>query len=234
MNRPPDPIIERRGKIFVLRDDLLPGGTKSILVPVLLDRARHSEFVYASPAFGGFQVALSAFAGSRATIFTAKRKELHRMTRKCKEYGAKIVEIPHGYLTNVQAKARAYCQETGAQLLVFGAKGETSRALLAERMRRASEILGGEPPQIGCAVGSGTLVESILQGTDRARVHGVIVGAEYENDHPRLKLEKYPLPFSETSRYLSGFPSNPNYDLKALELFLKSDPPEGSLFWNVL
>lgn len=51
--------IEQHFGVNVLRDDLLPGGTKSILMPSIIGDSL--EYVYASPVYGGFQIALSEY-----------------------------------------------------------------------------------------------------------------------------------------------------------------------------
>lgn len=51
------PVIERFGKILVVRDDLVPGGTKARVLPDLLRGGQ--EYVYASPAYGYAQIALA-------------------------------------------------------------------------------------------------------------------------------------------------------------------------------
>jgi len=117
----PTPVLESYGLLTVVRDDLLPGGTKRRGLPALLEFGR--EYVYAGPVFGYAQLALayaSKDAGSIATIFVAKRKIMHPRTLEAKSAGAKIVQVPHGYLSNVQSKARGYCESTGAVQLPFG------------------------------------------------------------------------------------------------------------------
>lgn len=228
-------VLEEHNGVTVLRDDVLAGGTKSILMPYLVkDKA---EYVYASPVYGGFQIALSAYCksvGKQATIFCAKRKEMHPNTQKCIEYGAKIIEVPYGYLSVVEKRARDYCEMGGAEKLVFGAKDDFCINLIADRMRQIIKQLGREPKEIFCAVGSGTLVEGILRGTETAKVIGVQVGAEYTNENPRLRLLKYHKDFNSASQQKSDFPSMPNYDLKAWEYCLIYKKSDDVLFWNVL
>ena len=68
------PIVREHGGVWVVRDDLFPGGTKARFMPVLFEGAE--EAVYASPAEGGAQTALATVAkdlGKRATIFVAAR-----------------------------------------------------------------------------------------------------------------------------------------------------------------
>lgn len=224
--------IETHNGIKVLRDDLLAGGTKSILMPSLIEQGK--EYVYASPVFGGFQIALSAYCGNRATIVCAKRKELHPNTVKCKEYGANIIEVPFGYLSVVEKYAREYAEKTEANKLVFGANTIENKILIGNRMRQVINELGKEPDEIWCAIGSGTLVDSILLATETAKIYGVQVGAEYTGKHERLTVLIYPKAFDKLSKFNAGFPSMPNYDLKAFELCVKHKQSNDVLFWNVL
>lgn len=227
--------LEKHNGITVLRDDLLTGGTKSILMPSIIGDSE--EYVYASPVYGGFQIALAAYCqkvGKKSTIFCAKRKNQHENTLQCIGYGAKIVEIPYGYLSVVEKRARDYCEETGAEKLVFGGSSMENKILIGDRMREIISELGREPKEIWCAVGSGTLVDSILMATSTAKVFGVEVGVEYKETHPRLTIMKYDKPFDKPSKHKAPFPSVPNYDLKAFEYCEKYKESDDVLFWNVL
>ena len=228
-------VIENHKGVNVVRDDLLTGGTKSVLMPSII--GSDSEYVYASPVYGGFQIALSAYCqsvGKKATIFCAKRNVKHANTRTCERYGAKVVEVPCGYLAVVEKHAKDYCARTGAKKLVFGAKSIENKTIIANRVREAIEQVGAEPYEIWCAIGSGTLVESILMATKTARVYGVQVGAEYTGKHPRLTVLKYPRPFEYESKFVAGFQSMANYDRKAFELCVKNKMSRNAMFWNVL
>lgn len=230
--------IEEHFGVMVLRDDILPGGTKSVLMPSIIGEG--SEYVYATPVYGGFQIALSAYCksvGKQATIFCAKRGKMHPNTKKCLEYGAKVIEVEHGYLNVVESHAKKYCQDTGAIKLDFGAKSDANIAILADRVKSVIEKIGHEPKEIWCAIGSGALVEAILKGTTTAMVYGVIVGKEYEGKHERLITMKYHKPFDKECTMVAGFDSMPNYDLKAFEYCVKHSTTTDvtdKLFWNVL
>jgi hypothetical protein len=238
--------VENHHGIHVLRDDLLEGGTKSILMPYY-DRPEINEFVYASPVYGCFQIALSVYAKSvnkKATIFCAKRKKLHPNTILCKEYGAKIIEIPFGYLSNIEKKARDYClNKKKIEKITFGGLNQRNIALIGKRMINILKHIKRLPNQIWCAVGSGTLLSGILSSVPNSvKVYGVIVGAEIDmnilNKYHNLTLLKYPKPFEKESKIKINFPSSPNYDRKAFELCLieneNSSIDEYILFWNVM
>jgi len=227
--------IEKYNNINVLRDDLLPGGTKSIFMEHILDSTQ-SEYVYASPVYGAAQLALSSYcqkAGKKATIFCAQRKQLHPNTQRCIELGANIQQVPYGYLNVVQSRAKKYSEENNCQLLAFGLDTELSRSLIAQRTQQVIEHLGYEPEEIWCALGSGVLTEGILAGTTHSKIKAVQVGKEYTNKHSRLEVIAYPKSFEKISTYPADFPSTANYDLKAWEICNQQVNSDKVLFWNV-
>ncbi len=229
--------IENHNGINVLRDDLLPGGTKSIFLHKILDTTK-DYFVYASPVYGGMQIALAHYCssiGKKAVIFCARRKSPHPNTLRAKAAGAIIYQVPYGYLTNCQAKATRFAEANNGQVVTFGANYPVAIDAIADRMRKVTSVLGKEPTKIYCAVGSGTLIKGILQGTDTAKVHGVLVGADFSLDGTnRATFIRYPKPFDYESKISSPFPSCKNYDLKAWEYCLKEKEKQNILFWNVL
>lgn len=158
------PIIENHYGIQVVRDDLLVGGTKSILMNQI-DKPHITEFVYASPVYGGFQIALSAYCksvGKKATIFCAKRINKHPNTEKCIDYGANIIEVPFGYLTVVEKTAREYClNKTHIEKIIFGANSDENKKIISNRVKQVLEKI--TPDEIWCAIGSGTLISNIFQ-----------------------------------------------------------------------
>jgi hypothetical protein len=243
--------------IYILRDDLLPGGTKSILIgSMVLD---YHEFVYASPCYGGFQIALSIYCknnNKKATIFCAKRKVRHPNTELCIQNGANVVEVPYGYLSVVEKHAREYMRtkEPGfVQKIAFGANSRENINIIASRAKRVIETFhttyGKPPDEIWCAVGSGTLISGIIQAYNEMqgkelderplKIYGVQVGKEFKDtSYPNVTIIAYPKPFEYASKLKVNFPSMPNYDLKAFELCLEynknSHDNKKVLFWNVL
>lgn len=233
--------IEKHYGINILRDDLLEGGTKSILLEgIQIQYPNITEYVYASPVYGGFQIALSAYCknnGLKATIFCARRTQKHSNTLKCIEYGANIMEVYPGYLSVVEKRARDYCEKKShIHKFVFGANTPENINIIANRAKKVLQQFKCEPDEIWVAVGSGTLVKGILQAVKHAKVYGVLVGVDFEYSHPNLILIKYPKPFETESRLKVDFPSMANYDRKALELCLAHErkPNSDVLFWNVL
>ena len=142
----PAPVVERHAGVLVVRDDLLPGGTKMRAILPLMQSQAAAEFVYASPAQGYAQVALAHCArllGRRATVFTAARKVPHPLTVAAADAGAAVLPVPCGYLSVVQARARTYAAERGAFLVPFGAEDAASLHAIA----KAAAGTGLQPPR---------------------------------------------------------------------------------------
>jgi len=167
------PVVKEHEGVTVVRDDMFPGGTKARFLPVLFNSA--DEVVYASPAEGGAQTALAhtaAALGKRATIFVAKRAKPHPRALEAKRVGAKVMQVSPGYLTVVQARAREYCNRTGAMLAPFG----VNLPAAIDRIAEAALMTGLEPDEVWCASGSGVLARGLARAWPNARRHVVEVG----------------------------------------------------------
>lgn len=221
------PVIEDVGGLLVVRDDLVAGGTKRRVIPRLLGGA--SEYVYASPAYGYAQIALAhacAEAGKRSTIFVAKRKAPHPRTIEANRAGARVVQVPAGYLSVIRARARGYCEATGAELLPFGF--DTPGFL--EGLAEVARALPVTPSEVWCAAGSGTLCRALRLAWPSASFHAVRVGTAV--DLPGVTVHHAPEAFERDAKAPPPFPSCSNYDAKAWQ-FLREKASPGALFWNV-
>ena len=227
---PPIRITEHDG-IRVVRDDDVFGGTKRRALARLLRATEGVEYVYASPAYGFAQVALAAAAadtGNRATIFVAARKQLHPRTQAAQLAGATIIEVEHGYLSHVQAKAKAHCDETGAQYVTFGLDDPAYLDAIAAIARDDTGI--DEPAEVWTVAGSGMLTRALQQAWPNATFHAVQIGQE--PDVGRATLHKAPEKFEQPARQPPPFESCDNYDAKAWRHIQRHASP-GALFWNV-
>ena len=221
------PKVELIDGVQVVRDDLIPGGTKQRVIPGLLSGA--DEFVYASPAYGYAQVALAYSCqsiGKQATIFTAKRNKLHPLTLKAKQAGAKVVFVKPGYLSNVQAKARAYCEFIGACYLPFGLDDERFVQAIADVARQVKQ----NPSEVWTVSGSGVLTRALQIRWPNAKFFAVQIGKDPKVG--RAVLYKAPEKFEEDAKVRPPFPSCLNYDAKAWR-FIKQYAGKNALFWNV-
>jgi hypothetical protein len=225
------PVVTVHSGIHVVRDDLFPGGTKARFLPVLFNDA--DEVVYATPAEGGAQTALAHTAaelGKRATLFVAKRKQPHDRALEAKRVGAKVMQVPHGYLNVVQARAREYCKRTGAKLAPFGVNMPEA----IEAIATAARATGLEPDEVWCASGSGVLARSLAKAWPNARRHVVEVGRTLSaSEVAGATIHKAGLPFSKALKEKPPFPSCPHYDAKAWRICKARHGAGLVLFWNV-
>jgi threonine dehydratase len=225
------PILETHRGITVVRDDLFPGGTKARFIGSVFDGA--TEAVYASPPEGGAQTALATVAkalGKRATIFVAQRAKPHPRTLEAARLGAKVVPVAPGYLTVVQARAKAYCRDTGAFLIPFGADFPGA----AEAIASAALMTGVAPDEVWCAAGSGVLARGLALAWPKARRHVIQIGRELSpKDVAGATIHVHPRKFSEKAMIVAPFPADAHYDAKAWEFCLAKRRGGNVLFWNV-
>lgn len=225
----PAPTLREHGGFIVVRDDLLPGGTKRRVLARLFAQERPLEACYASPAYGYAQIALAYAArdlGIQATVFVAKRSALHPRTAEAKAAGARIVQVPHGYLSNVQAKARGYCEATGASLIPWGLDTPEHREALSA-IARALPIA---PREVWCVAGSGMLTRSLQAAWPAAKHFAVRIGANPAIG--RAVVIAAPERYEAPAAAPPPFPSCSNYDAKAWR-FMRERASAGALFWNV-
>ena len=228
----PEPVVETHLGLRVVRDDLLPGGTKARFLPALFEDV--DELVYATPAEGGMQLALAYTArrlGKRATIFVARRRQYHARTEEAIAVGASVFGVEPGYLVVVQARALAYASVTeGARYLDFGGASPVAEAELARVASRVAARVG-PVPEVWVASGSGVLTRSLQRAFPDADHIAVQVGREIEEPGRALVVSSG-YRFEQVARDTPPFPSCPHYDAKAWEHAVGAAAP-GSLFWNV-
>lgn len=222
------PIITTHDGFNIVRDDLLPGGTKRRAIHALFGHA--TEYVYASPVYGYAQLALAHAAadhGKKATIFCAERKVLHPMTLATREAGATIVQVPYGYLNVVTARAREHCERRGAVLLPFG----LDHPAFIEALAGVARALPLVPTEVWTVVGSGVLTRALQAAWPKAAFHGVQVGTAH-GQVGRAQMYVAPERYEQDARVLPPYPSCVNYDAKVWS-FVKRLATPGALIWNV-
>jgi hypothetical protein len=225
----PAPVIAEHNGILVVRDDLLEGGSKVRVAWRLLGGS--DEWVFAGPSQGYAQLALAIaceLVGKRATFFTAARKEPAPLTKQAMAHGLQVVFVPVGRINVVQARARAYCELTGARFIELGLKLPGMEDALYEEAAK----LDVRPAEVWVTAGSGTLCRALARAWPDAAMNAVQVGMA-PHLPPGAKLWKAPEPFDKPATgELPPFPSAINYDAKAWRFVAEHASP-GALFWNV-
>lgn len=232
----PKPIIMEHDGFLVVRDDLLDGGTKRRGFNVYVESFPDvKEWVYASPRQGYAQLSL-AYAckdlGKKATVTIPKGNHTW-LTDESLRIGANIIEVPMGYLTNIQAKAKRYVEEhEGSSLIPFGG----DHPIIIEAIKNVALTLDIKPPkEIWTVMSSGVLSRSLQLAFPNAKVYGVQIGHNTtEREMGRAETMRSTYGFhQECKEYeLPPFPSSLNYDSKAWK-FMKENASKGALFWNV-
>lgn len=228
------------GNIRVVRDDIVPGGTKARFVHLLFNRYDH--LIYATPSEGGAQTALSLVAnllGKKVTLYTAKRETTHPRVLVSKQLGAKVVEVEKGaFLPNLQilaereaASCRLFWRER-AHHLAFGLASVEVVNFIADTARRITPA----PTELWFAAGSGTLAKGLAKAWPEVPRFAVQVGHRLNiYDVGGATVIRPKLKFTECEERPVPFNSDPNYDAKAWHCMLEHtvDKKRPVTFWNV-
>jgi hypothetical protein len=223
--------------ITVVRDDLLSeGGSKLRFLPFLVKDAK--EIVFGGPFCGGAPLALAVLgqtSGQRITLFYAARAQLHWRQRRARDRGAQLRFVRPGYMSNVQAKARAYAAQAGALFLPLGFDVPAAEAPFVAAMIDVRKRVG-DPDEIWCCAGSGMLARCLARAFPSSTVRAVTVGlASRHEAQPfpaNVQLVATPYDFDEQTRTSAPFPSCGHYDRKAWEA-CRTHGRGNVLFWNV-
>jgi threonine dehydratase len=225
----PAPVIEQHGRLRVVRDDLLPGGSKMRYMLPLLAARPERQIVYATPAQGYAQMALAhvcAMLGKQAVVFVAKRAQPHRRTLAARAAGAIVYQVPHGYMTVVSSRAQLYARDHGAYLVPFGV--DVPEAL--EHFAAAAGQIADPPAEVWACSGSGALIRGLQRAWPAASFHAVRVGAVPKVGAARLWTA--PERYEQPARMPPPWPSCDNYDAKVWQ-FASRHAADGALIWNV-
>ncbi len=227
------PIIKEHEGIQVVRDDLIEGGTKRRAFYTYVKSTEHEEFVYASPRQGYAQLSLAYVCkdlGRKCTV-TVPQGKRYWLTDKAEELGCNIIEVPMGFLTNIQAKAKNYCLKHEAHLIPFGG----DHPIIIEAMRQTALSLDVNPTEVWTVMSSGVLSRGLQAAWPDAKVYGVKIG---HNTTPREQgraetfKSKYKFQQECKEPERPPFQSSLTYDSKAWT-FIKEHASDGALFWNV-
>lgn len=231
----PKPIVSEHEGIKVVRDDFLDGGTKRRAFSFYIQSVDADEFVYASPRFGYAQLSLAYICkdlGKKATVFVPKG-ERYWLTNEAEKLGAKIIEVPLGYLRVINKAARDYVVSTSrAHLIPFGG----DHPLIIQGIQKTALSLDIEPPkEVWTVMSSGVLSRGLQLAWPDAKVYGVKIGhGTTHKERGRAitfdSIYKFEQECKEPER--PPFPSSLNYDAKCWS-FIKEHASNGALFWNV-
>jgi hypothetical protein len=235
--------------IRVVRDDLLPGGTKQRSMVPTLAKLSESEVVLPAANQGFAQVAVAVAAnmtGKVGTVFIADRAKETPATQLARKLGGNLKPVRPGYMTVIKKRSHDYVdqrnhEEPGStRLFALGGDDPVFESTLLSELRKAVPAGFRIPKRVWVAVGSGVLLRVIGQLWPKAELLGVVVGMKQTADqilgaerakNCQLFVEEK-LAFEKPTRDLPPWPTVANYDGK-LWKFIKEFGQEGDLVWNV-
>jgi hypothetical protein len=251
-----------RINLYVVRDDLLPGGTKTRGLIEYLLRSNFDSFIYAGPETGYGQVALAISVlkansilqamnkpvTKRAIVFVSQyQRQLSIATNKARESHAELFAYDKLPLKVLEANAQKYLHEEYKKgknicILPFGLSDPDLMSILVLNMRHA--VGNVSPARCWVVVGSGMIVTALSQVWPKTHFCLVRVGKRIDVDLLK-KLEgrvtAYPLNQDELPQWfedevpnelLPPYPSVKTYDAKIWQ-YLANYGQEGDYIWNV-
>jgi len=240
--------------IHVVRDDLLPAGTKQrAILPLLRDFQRQGarHMIYASPFAGFAQVALAygcQSVGLQCTLFCERDPHQpgaapHAFTKLAQRWGAKIALT--GNLAEAEDLAEELAQSSGGMKIPLGFHCREFQQHFQESVAHAlGEIrrkIGVLPKRTWLPVGSGTLANAFHKvAPETMELCCVDVHVLNPKDLrlqalrllPRVTYFSAEEDFQEMAAHRPPLPSNIHYDAK-LWSFVKNHARDGDLWWNV-
>lgn len=250
-----DVLKTKHSSLTVVRDDLLPGGTKQRACAPFLEEMRakgHTEFIYASPFSGFAQIALAFVCqelGLKCTIVCEKDQRypsddrLHPFSVLARDYGATMILSPSLKEAEEEASHLESLRRDSIKL-PLGFDCQEFRSHLKVKLLEQWQHIRLHCPAVTTLwlpLGSGTLAKTfneILPPEIRINCVNVRVldsadqrirGLESEK---RIRIFHAPMEFHEEARDLPGIPSNIFYDAK-LWGFIKESATTKDLWWNV-
>lgn len=246
--------LDAQRSLHVVRDDLLPAGTKQrAVLPLLRDLMRqgHVHMIYASPFAGFAQVALAYGChalGLRCTLFcerdaTQTGIQPHPFTRLAEKWGAEIVLVND--LEEAEDRANDLCDSGQGFKIPLGFhcrefQHHFQRAV-EEALTSIRHQIGFLPSRVWLPVGSGTLTQAFRKAApastqlccvDVRVLKGCDLRIQAIRSLPRVQYFAAPETFAEQAKRPPPLPSNIHYDAK-LWAFVNELAQDGDLWWNV-
>ncbi len=251
-----DEIINKDRRFLVIRDDLLPGGSKqracySLLEDYVAQGIEH--FCYASPFAGFAQVAL-AYTCQQMNLSCHLFCEMdptqkfsgamHEFTLLARSFGAEITMIKT--LTEAEVLATKAAEESARSIKIpLGFNCSSFKTAFEREIRiewaRIKKFIGKTPKRLWLPVGSGTLAsvfncvldsETALQCVNVRVLPASDDRIQLLHQNQRVRMYTTPESFQQKAVCAPTIPSNIHYDAKIWQ-FLERFGLDGDIWWNV-
>lgn len=230
------PVVEQIEGFVVVRDDLLEGGSKRRFLERFVREVPQTEIVFGGiNIYGKAQEALPLLTreyGKTCTLFMPKRNELHPLTKRAVEYGAKIVEVPNGMLPVCLARAREYAAADESRIdLPIGLDHPDVIREIGRLVRTQIEYT---PSEVWCVASGGVLLRGLQCAWPDADFFAVQIGHKLKAAQVGRVRRLYVAPekYNQPAKIPPPYPSLAEYDAK-LWRFVREHASPGALIWNV-
>jgi hypothetical protein len=235
----PAPIVEKHGKFFVVRDDLLGVGSKVRFIDHLIKTDPAEEWVFGGANKVGWgPISLTHVCnqyGKKATFFMAKRETPTWHQQQVLDMGGTIHWVNMGMLNVTLSRAKAYCEEspTTRKTLPLGLEHPSVLGSIIKIARALPCV--DEISEIWTVASSGTLNRGLQLAFPNLSAHAVQIGhkmSERELGRAKLYVSKYKFDKEVKQEEKPPYPSEMFYDAK-IWTFVNEHANENALIWNV-
>lgn len=226
------PVLERHGRFHIVRDDLIPGGTKTRALCELLAGSDSARVAYACDKFGHGPLALAhaaaAWGMEAILIFPAMPKPTPSVLAVRDMAHVKIIICEEAVSQNdAYALAGEIAAAHNARLFPIGFDTPEFVAALS----RIAGQIGIVPEQAWSLAGSGCLTRALQSVWPAADIHAVSMG--FPHARTGRAIVHTPLEAAcEEAKIRPPYPSAPYYDAKVWHV-AQSFGRDGALIWNV-
>jgi hypothetical protein len=238
-------IVTEHEGIHVLRDDLLPGGTKRRSIESFVRQTDYEEYVYPGTSRGAAIVALGYAANKhkkKGIVFIAKRETPNELMQEALDAGNGFLEFKYiemGFYPKIKKACERYCYNDKKKIYI---KSGNDTPFAVNHIAQVSrEIVNrfGHFDIVLAACSSGTLIRGIQKGEISERYIGVATGQKGINPGNaeviyHNKIQKFEA--NPPKELRPPYPTVLNYDGKVWQYALKEkerNPKAKILVWNV-
>ncbi|MAT90915.1 MAG: hypothetical protein CMC35_09505 [Flavobacteriaceae bacterium] len=225
--------IEKVDDFIILRDDLIPGGTKRRILNSILSNIPHNEVVYSGCQYGQGHIALAYSAldlNKKVTLFFPKYENFNESFLFVRDtLNTQIVLIGDENTEQIEIDefAKNYARDNGIFHIPigFGLKE------FEDEIVNLAQSLPLLPDEVWALAGSGTLVRALGRAWPNARINAVSLGLPQCNPG-KSNVYVAPENLKEIAEFPPPYPSNSYYDAK-LWRFVRPLASKNALIWNV-
>lgn len=216
-------------RFWVVRDDLIPGGTKQVVLRAMLPELQDKHFVYTASVYGKGGAAL-AFAcaelGYQCTLFMAKSAFQPAWLEAVKQTGARIIWTDAIPVTEIEPMAWQFALQNDALCLPLGFDSEQFHTHLMAYAQR----LPFQPKELWAPIVSGTMAHALESAFPDAAFKGVSVVKNHDY-HGFGQVYQAPEKYARGAAIPPSYPAWAFSDAKVWR-FVKKHGADDAVIWN--